>query len=147
MTEDHVPDKILNMDPTAIIDIKEIDEDKRDIFLVYYTIYKYLFMIIDPVSNSYYGDSEVQLSQKILYSFQMENILSSLMKEIIQEYAQNEDTMHDVITYNRNEIKNKINRHTIKSKHSFIEFLKRQKHKNKEIKWKTTKALNTFGQN
>ena len=107
MTEDHVPRRIINMQPNDNIDIKEIEEDKRDIFLVYYTIYKYLFMIIDPESNSYYEDTEVKLSQKILYSFQMENILSSLMKEIIQEYPQSENTINSVIRYNTNEINNR----------------------------------------
>ena len=133
MTEDHVPGEILHMDPTENNDIKDIEEDKRDIFLVYYTIYKYLFMIIDPESNCYYEDSDVKLSQKILYSFQMENILSALMKEIIQEYPQNEETINNVITYNNNEISNSRMRHTINSKHSFIEFLKRQKHKTNKI--------------
>ena len=133
MTEDHVPRRILNMAPTENIDIKEIEEDKRDIFLVYYTIYKYLFMIIDPESNTYYEDSEVKLSQKILYSFQMENILSSLMKEIIQEYPQSEYTINNVIIYNNNEVDNIKNIFTINSKHSFIEFTKRQKHNKNKI--------------
>ena len=131
MTEDHVPRRIINMQPTDNIDIKEIEEDKRDIFLVYYTIYKYLFMIIDPESNSYYEDSEVKLSQKILYSFQMENILSSLMKEIIQEYPQSESTINNVIMFNNNIITN--NRYTINTKHSFIEFLRNQKRKKNKI--------------
>ena len=131
MTEDHVPRRIINMQPTDNIDIKEIEEDKRDIFLVYYTIYKYLFMIIDPESNSYYEDSEVKLSQKILYSFQMENILSSLMKEIIQEYPQSESTINNVIMLNNNIITN--NRYTINTKHSFIEFLRNQKRKKNKI--------------
>ena len=130
MTEDHVPRRIINMQPTDNIDIKEIEEDKRDIFLVYYTIYKYLFLIIDPESNSYYEDNEVKLSQKILYSFQMENILSSLMKEIIQEYPQSENTINSVIRYNTKEINN---RQTINTKHSFIEFLRNQKHKKNKI--------------
>ena len=130
MTEDHVPRRIINMQPTDNIDIKEIEEDKRDIFLVYYTIYKYLFLIIDPESNSYYEDNEVKLSQKILYSFQMENILSSLTKEIIQEYPQSENTINSVIRYNTKEINN---RQTINTKHSFIEFLRNQKHKKNKI--------------
>ena len=96
-----------------------------------YTIYKYLFMIIDPESNSYYEDSEVKLSQKILYSFQMENILSSLMKEIIQEYPQSESTINNVIMFNNNIITN--NRYTINTKHSFIEFLRNQKRKKNKI--------------
>ena len=133
MTEEHVPAIIVNMQPNENIDIKEIEEDKRDIFLVYYTIYKYLFMIIDPESNTYFEESVVKLSQKILFSFQMENILSSLMKEIIQEYPLSEDTINNVIMYNNNETINKQNRLTINTKHSFIEFLKRQKHKNNKI--------------
>ena len=133
MTDDHVPRRILHMDPTENIDIKEIEEDKRDIFLVYYTLNKYLFMIIDPISNSYYEESEVKLSQKILYSFQMENILSALMKEIIQEYPQNEYSNNSVIMYNNNNLRNSKNRFTINSKHSFIEFMKKQKHKNNKI--------------
>ena len=133
MTEEHVPAIIINMQPNENIDIKEIEEDKRDIFLVYYTIYKYLFMIIDPESNTYFEESVVKLSQKILFSFQMENILSSLMKEIIQEYPLSEDTINNVIMYNNNETINKQNRLTINTKHSFIEFLKRQKHKNNKI--------------
>ena len=133
MTDDHVPRRILHVNPTENIDIKEIEEDKRDIFLVYYTLNKYLFMIIDPISNSYYEESEVKLSQKILYSFQMENILSALMKEIIQEYPQNEYSNNSVIMYNNNNLRNSKNRFTINSKHSFIEFMKKQKHKNNKI--------------
>ena len=133
MTDDHVPRRILHMNPTENIDIKEIEEDKRDIFLVYYTLNKYLFMIIDPISNSYYEESEVKLSQKILYSFQMENILSALMKEIIQEYPQNEYSNNSVIMYNNNNLRNSKNRFTINSKHSFIEFMKKQNHKNNKI--------------
>ena len=91
MTEDHVPLVIKNMDKPENISLNEIEYDKRDFFLVYSTIYKYLSMIIDFESNSYYNEQEVKLIQKIFYSFQMENILSSLMKEIIQEYPAGEN--------------------------------------------------------
>ena len=47
-------------------------------------------MIIDNETKAYYQDDEVKLIQKIFYSIQMENILSSLMKEIIQEYPSKE---------------------------------------------------------
>ena len=131
MTDDHVPLNIKYIEQIENIDIKDIDEDKKDFFLVYSTIYKYLSMIIDLESNTYYEESEVKLAQAMLYSFQMESILSSLMKEIIQEYPQDENTINNVITVNHNEIGRGSMRYTINSKHSFISFLKKQKLKKK----------------
>ena len=90
MTEDHVPNELKNMKQPYDLNLSEIEEDKKDFFLVYSTINKYLTMIIDSETNTYYKDDEVNLIQKIFYSFQMEKILSSLMKEIIQEYPKAE---------------------------------------------------------
>ena len=133
MTDDHIPLNIKYIEQIENIDIKDIDEDKKDFFLVYSTIYKYLSMIIDLESNTYYEESEVKLAQAMLYSFQMESILSSLMKEIIQEYPQDENTINNVITVNHNEIGRGSMRYTINSKHSFISFLKKQKLKKNKI--------------
>ena len=96
MTEDHVPVVIKNMDKPENISLNEIEYDKRDFFLVYSTIYKYLSMIVDFESNTYYREQEVKLIQKIFYSFQMEDILFSLMKEIIQEYPSGENDDEDI---------------------------------------------------
>ena len=49
----------------------------------------------------------------------MENILCSLMKEIIQEYPQNEDTINNVVMYNNNEIGNSTKRFTINISYSY----------------------------
>ena len=47
------------------------------------------------------------------------------MKEIIQEYPQNEYSNNSVIMYNNNNLRNSKNRFTINSKHSSIEFMKK----------------------
>ena len=69
MTEDNVPAKFRNMIQPENINIDEIENDKKDFFLVYSTIYKYLSMIIDLESNSYFEDQEVKLIQKIFFLF------------------------------------------------------------------------------
>jgi hypothetical protein len=93
MTEDFVPIKFKTMVHPEDINIDEIEDDKKDFYMVYSTIYKYLSMIIDFESKYYYEEEEVKLIQKIFYSFQMENILSSLIKEIIQEYPMDDNNI------------------------------------------------------
>ena len=143
MTEDNVPPNFRNMKKPQDIDINEIDYEQRDFFLVYSTIYKYLSMIIDMESNTYYEEDEVKLIQKIFYSFQMENILSALMKEIIQEYPSREknDGTLEVDKNAENEKNNKIVEkpkylvNSINSKYSvksFLEKIKKKKGKNEE---------------
>ena len=136
MTEDHVPVVIKNMVKPESINLNEIEYDKRDFFLVYSTIYKYLSMLVDFESNSYYPEEEVKLIQKIFYSFQMENILSSLMKEIIQEYpsGESDDSINSVNTQevdkNKNNLRNNYLINSTNTKHSIKTFLKKQKEKN-----------------
>ena len=136
MTEDHVPIIMKNMTQPESINLNEIEYDKRDFFLVYSTIYKYLSMIIDFESNTYYRENEVKLIQKIFYSFQMENILSSLMKEIIQEYPSGENEKINNYSVNTKEIE-KNRRNSRSSVRVFLEKQKMKKNKynkNNEIK-------------
>ena len=136
MTEDHVPIIMKNMTQPESINLNEIEYDKRDFFLVYSTIYKYLSMIIDFESNSYYREHEVKLIQKIFYSFQMENILSSLMKEIIQEYPSGKNEQINNYSVNTKEIEKNL-RNSKSSDRDFLENQKMKKNKynkNSEIK-------------
>ena len=146
MTEDNVSAKFRNMIQPENVNIDEIENDKKDFFLVYSTIYKYLSMIIDLESNSYYEDQEVKLIQKIFFSFQMENILSSLMKEIIQEYPISDNNDNNTLElgkkYTARNSRNIIN--TINSKlavKTFLEKQKRKKSKYLEMENKKEKEL------
>ena len=125
MTEDHVPREIRLIKSPSDLNLNELEDDKKDFFLVYSTIYRYLSMIIDIETNTYYQDDEVKLIQKIFYSFQMENILSSLMKEIIQEYPSKECNNNTLeILKNNISVSKSYN-----SKASVRHFLKKQKSK------------------
>lgn len=78
-------------------------------------------MLIDMESNTHYNDDEVQLIQKIFYAFQLENILASLMKKIIQEYPYDEENIKEEsyqITINNLDDKNIITNKT-KTKNDF----------------------------
>ena len=145
MTEDHVPAKFRNMIRPENINIDEIDNEKKDFFLVYSTIYKYLSMIIDFESNEYYEEEEVKLIQKIFYSFQMENILSSLMKEIIQEYPIGENNENNMGTVNTLEIE-KNNRNSIKNKNKYIITSVNSKYSVKSFLEKQKKKKNKFNE-
>ena len=138
MTDDHVPKEIRFIKSPSDLNLNELEDDKKDFFLVYSTIYRYLSMIIDNETNAYYQDDEVKLIQKIFYSFQMENILSSLMKEIIQEYPSKECNNNTLeILKNNISVSKSYN-----SKASVRHFLKKQKSKkNKIIEDKKEKEL------
>ena len=133
MTEDHVPAKLVNMIRPEDINMNEIEYEQKDFFLVYATIYKYLSMIVDYESNTYYEDEEIKLIQKIYYSFQMENILSSLMKEIIQEYPAGDNNEDETLELKKKGSKGYLI-NTINSKYSVKSFLKKQKLKNNKYK-------------
>ena len=153
MTEDYVPAKFRYMVQPETINIDEIEDEKKDFFLVYSTIYKYLSMIHNFESNTYYEEEEVKLMQKIFYSFQMENILSSLIKEIIQEYPTNDsnDINNDTVNTkeigkNRNSLRNMPSHliNSINSRYSmktFLEKQRRKKNKYNELQNKKEKEL------
>ena len=141
MTEDFVPIKFKTMVHPEDINIDEIEDDKKDFYMVYSTIYKYLSMIIDFESKYYYEEEEVKLIQKIFYSFQMENILSSLIKEIIQEYP-----MDDNNIINANSLKKTLSNLTHKTNSKYLakaypEEQKKKKKKYNEITTQKEKEL------
>ena len=112
------------------INIDEIEYDKKDFYMVYSTIYKYLSMIIDFESNYYYEEEEVKLIQKIFYSFQMENILSSLIKEIIQEYP-----MDDNNYLNLNSLKKTLSNLTYKTNSKYLAKASQEEQRKKKKKY------------
>ena len=58
---------------------------------MYYTISNFTNMIIDQDTGIYVKKEQVKLMQTIFHSFQIENILLSLLREITQEYPDTED--------------------------------------------------------
>ena len=132
MTEDHAPVNVKIFNQPEKVNIEEISNDQKEFFLVYSTIYKYLSMIIDFETKSYYDENDVKLIQKIFYSFQLENILSSLMKEIIQEYPSSENSENNTLEFEKNTKNSRKNNYlikTINSKYSVNTFLEKQKKK------------------
>ena len=148
MTEDHVPINIRNMDQPDNVNIEEIEDDQREFFLVYSTIYKYLSMINDFETKSYYEENEVKLIQKIFYSFQMEKILSSLVKEIIQEYPSGENNENNTLELEKSIKNTRKSNYLIKSINSkyyaktFLENEKKKKSKfNETLQQKKEKEI------
>ena len=71
--------------------LKDEDMSQKEFFAVYYTIFNFTNMIVDKDTGVFFKKKEVKLMQTIFHSFQIENILSSLLREIIQAYPEIED--------------------------------------------------------
>ena len=99
MTEDRVLDNIMGYHDLDEVNVNEIKPEQKDFFAVYLTLYKFIHMLIDKETGDYLSLKEVKLIQTIFHSFQLENILSSLLREITQEFPDD----------NKNNVKNKEN--------------------------------------
>ena len=129
MTEDRVLDNIIGFHDLDEVNINEIKVDQRDFFAVYLTLYKFTHMLIDKETEDYLSLKEIKLIQTIFHSFQIENILSSLLREITQEYPDD----------NKNNLKNKENNNMTKKVNSFMinnEVIKEESFSKNKIKEK-----------
>ena len=109
MTVDRVLDNIKIYRDLEEVNINEIKAEQKDFFAVYLTIYKFTHMLIDKETGDYLSQNEVRLIQTIFHSFQIENILSSLLREITQEFPYEEEK-----NKKKNNITNTINNDVIK---------------------------------
>ena len=118
MTEDRVLDNIKIYRDLDEVNINEIKAEQKDFFAVYLTLYKFIHMLIDKETGDYLSQKEVKLIQTIFHSFQIENILSSLLREITQEFPydneeiKNQNNINNIITntINNDVIKEEISR-------------------------------------
>ena len=90
MTEDRVMDNIKGYRDLDEVNVNEIKAEQKDFFAVYLTLYRFIHMLIDKETGDYLSLKEVKLIQTIFHSFQIENILSSLLREITQEFPDDE---------------------------------------------------------
>ena len=88
MTRDRVLDNIKAYRDLDEVNINEIKSEQKDFFAVYLTLYKFIHMLIDKNTGSYLSLKEVKLIQTIFHSFQIVNILSALLREITQEFPE-----------------------------------------------------------
>jgi hypothetical protein len=86
MTVDRALDNIRAYHDLDKVNVNKIKNDQKDFFAVYLTLYKFIHMIIDKETGDYLSIKEVKLVQTIFHSFQIENILYSLLREITQEF-------------------------------------------------------------
>ena len=86
MTKDRVLDNIKAYRDLDEVNVNEIKPEQKDFFAVYLTLYKFIYMLKDKYTGDYLSKKEVKLIQTIFHSFQIENILSSLLREITQEF-------------------------------------------------------------
>ena len=134
MTVDRVLDNIRGYHDLDRININDIKQDQRDFFAVYLTLYKFIHMLIDKKTGDYLSLKEVKLIQTIFHSFQIENILSALLREITQEFPDdNKDkpkkVENNIInisrnpnSFNNNIIKEEVSKSKIKEKDSEKDF-------------------------
>ena len=90
MTVDRVLDNVKGYHDLEEVNINEIKPEQKDFFAVYLTLYKFTHMLIDKSTGQYFSLKEIKLIQTIFHSFQIENILSSLLREITQEFPEDE---------------------------------------------------------
>ena len=88
MTEDRVLDNINGYNDLDKVNVNNIKEEQKDFFAVYLTLYRFIHMFIDKETGDYLSLKEIKLIQTIFHSFQIENILSALLREITQEFPE-----------------------------------------------------------
>ena len=88
MTRERVLDNIKGFRDLEEVNVNEIKPEQKDFFAVYLTLYKFIYMLKDKYTQDYLSIQEVKLIQTIFHSFQIENILSSLLREITQEFPE-----------------------------------------------------------
>ena len=102
MTVDRVLDNIKGYHDLDEVNINEIKPEQKDFFAVYLTLYRFIHMLIDKNTGDYLSLKEIKLIQTIFHSFQIENILSSLLREITQEFPEDEQDKEKVIKPDNN---------------------------------------------
>ena len=106
MTVERVLDNVKGYHDLEEVNINEIKPEQKDFFAVYLTLYKFTHMLIDKNTGHYLSLKEIKLIQTIFHSFQIENILSSLLREITQEFPEDEQ---DKEKNNKQENNNNVN--------------------------------------
>ena len=130
MTKDRVLDNIKGYRDLDEINVNEIKPEQKDFFAVYLTLYKFIYMLKDKYTEDYLSIKEVKLIQTIFHSFQIESILSSLLREITQEFPDDSTEKilmkHDNNYYTNNNVniislhQNSLNNDVIKEESSKI---------------------------
>ena len=143
MTIDRVLDNIKGYKNLDEVNINEIKADQKDFFAVYLTLYKFNHMLIDKETGDYLSQKEVKLIQTIFHSFQIENILSALLREITQEFPYENEKVkkqnnNNLITNNGNSINNDIIKEEISIKPKEKENEKDYRMKDKQNNFKTS---------
>ena len=108
MTRDRVLDNIKAYRDLEEVNVNEIKPEQKDFFAVYLTLYKFIYMLKDKYTGDYLSKKEVKLIQTIFHSFQIENILSSLLREITQEFP-DDSTEKIVMKHDNNYYTNNLN--------------------------------------
>ena len=143
MTIDRVLDNIKGYRNLDEVNINEIKADQKDFFAVYLTLYKFNHMLIDKETGDYLSQKEVKLIQTIFHSFQIENILSALLREITQEFPYENEKVkklnnNNMITNNGNTINNEIIKEEISMKPKEKENEKNYRMRDKQNNFKTS---------
>ena len=130
MTKDRVLDNIKGYRDLDEINVNEIKPEQKDFFAVYLTLYRFIYMLKDKYTEDYLSTKEVKLIQTIFHSFQIESILSSLLREITQEFPDDNTEKilmkHDNNYYTNNNVniislhQNSFNNEVIKEESSKI---------------------------
>ena len=107
MTKDRVLDNIKSYRDLEEVNINDIKPEQKDFFAVYLTLYKFIYMLKDKHTGDYLSSKEVKLIQTIFHSFQLENILSSLLREITQEFP--DDSTEKIVMKHDNNFTNNNN--------------------------------------
>ena len=145
MTRDRVLDNIKGYRDLEEVNVNEINPEQKDFFAVYLTLYKFIYMLKDKYTDDYLSTKEVKLIQTIFHSLNIENILSSLLREITQEFP--DDSTEKIVmkhdnnyyTNNMNQISvnpNSINNEVIKEESSKVKNKDKENEKDFRIKAK-----------
>jgi hypothetical protein len=113
MTRERVLDNIKGFRDLEEVNVNEIKPEQKDFFAVYLTLYKFIYMLKDKYTKDYLSANDVKLIQTMFHSFQLESILSSLLREITQEFPtnNNEKILYEninAISMNKNTINNDV---------------------------------------
>jgi len=141
MTIDRVLDNIKGYRNLDEVNINEIKADQKDFFAVYLTLYKFNHMLIDKETGDYLSKKEVKLIQTIFHSFQIESILSALLREITQEFPYDNERakrQNNILTNNGNTINNDIINEEISIKPKEKENEKDYRMRDKQNNFKTS---------
>ena len=117
MTVDRALDNIRAYHDLDKVNVNKIKNDQKDFFAVYLTLYKFIHMIIDKETGDYLSIKEVKLVQTIFHSFQIENILYSLLREITQEFPYDNKENFKKQENNNNKMNLTINNEVIKEEY------------------------------